>query len=59
MHSRKLSDPIAIVSTHLDDAVLSCVHLLPANLGDTVITAFDDAPQELHVGYNSRTTGMR
>lgn len=55
---RNLEEPIAVVSTHLDDAVLSCAHLLNANPGATVITVFAGSPDEMHNGYNSHTTGM-
>ena len=59
MRRHSLTEPIAVVSTHLDDAVMFCAHLLHANPSATVIGVFAGASDEMHDGYNSRTTGMR
>lgn len=49
--------PILVVSTHLDDAVLSCGQFLYANPSTTVVTVLAGAPDVPHEGYNSSTTG--
>ena len=36
--------PMAVVSTHLDDAVLSCAQVLAANPGAVVVTVFSGGP---------------
>lgn len=51
------SQPVVVLSTHLDDAVLSCGHFLLANPSTTVVTVLAGAPRVNHEGYNSRTTG--
>jgi LmbE family N-acetylglucosaminyl deacetylase len=51
------SQPVVIISTHLDDAVLSCAQLIHATSNVTVITVLAGAPDAFHEGYNSRTTG--
>ena len=51
--------PVYFISTHLDDVVLSCAHFLAANPGCTVITVLAGAPEQVHEGYNSNTTGER
>ncbi|MGD0056057.1 MAG: PIG-L family deacetylase [Acidimicrobiales bacterium] len=50
--------PVLVVSTHLDDAVLSCGHFLYANPSTTVVTVLAGAPHVNHEGYNSETTGQ-
>jgi len=37
-------DRIAVVSPHLDDAVLGCAHLMAAHPGTTVVTVFSGRP---------------
>ncbi len=49
--------PIVVISTHLDDAVLSCAQFIHAHSDVTVITVLAGAPDAFHEGYNSRTTG--
>ena len=49
--------PIVVISTHLDDAVLSCAQLINATSDVTVVTVLAGAPEEFHEGYNSQTTG--
>jgi LmbE family N-acetylglucosaminyl deacetylase len=51
------SEPILIVSTHLDDAVLSCGHFLSENPQAVVLTVLAGAPEKLREGYNANTTG--
>ena len=46
-----------MLSTHLDDAVLSCGNFLYTHPSTTVMTILAGAPDALHEGYNSRTTG--
>jgi LmbE family N-acetylglucosaminyl deacetylase len=50
--------PVLVIAPHLDDAVLSCAHLLYKNPSSMVVTALAGAPQVDHVGYNSKTTGQ-
>jgi LmbE family N-acetylglucosaminyl deacetylase len=45
------------VSTHLDDAVLSCGHFLSENPQAVVLTVLAGAPEKLREGYNANTTG--
>jgi LmbE family N-acetylglucosaminyl deacetylase len=52
------TEPILVLSTHLDDAVLSCGHFLYRHPSTTVATVLAGAPQVSHEGYNSRTTGQ-
>ena len=49
--------PLVVISPHLDDAVLSCGHLLNAHPSTTVVTVLAGAPDVTHEGYNSRSTG--
>jgi len=51
------SEPVLFVSTHLDDAVLSCGHYLSINPNSVVLTALAGAPERLREGYNANTTG--
>src|ERR1022692_979836 len=53
------SGPVLVVSTHLDDAVLSCGHFLSKNPQSVVLTVFAGAPDRMHEGYNSITTGEK
>jgi LmbE family N-acetylglucosaminyl deacetylase len=53
------SGPVLVVSTHLDDAVLSCGHFLSKNPQSVVLTVFAGAPDRMHEGYNSATTGEK
>jgi LmbE family N-acetylglucosaminyl deacetylase len=46
-----------VISTHLDDAVLSCAQFLHTRSDTTVVTVLAGAPQAMHQGYNSATTG--
>ena len=57
MERFELTSPVVVVSSHLDDAVLSCGDLLFAHPSTTVLTVFAGAPPVEHVGYNSRCTG--
>jgi LmbE family N-acetylglucosaminyl deacetylase len=41
----------------LDDAVYSCANLLIAHRGSSVVTVFAGAPNVMHDGYNSASTG--
>ena len=50
-------EPVLVLSSHLDDAVLSCGHFLYANPLTTVVTVLAGAPDTNHEGYNSKTTG--
>lgn len=50
-------DPILVVSPHLDDAIYSCANLLIAHRGSSVVTVFAGAPNVMHDGYNSASTG--
>jgi LmbE family N-acetylglucosaminyl deacetylase len=47
------------VSTHLDDAVLSCGHFLSKNPQSVVLTVLAGAPEIIHEGYNFNRTGER
>jgi LmbE family N-acetylglucosaminyl deacetylase len=47
---------IMVISTHLDDAVLSCAQFLRSRPGTTVVTVFAGAPLSHHAGYNAKTT---
>ena len=50
--------PVVVISTHLDDAVLSCAQTLLAFDRPIVATVFTDAPPvERHDGWNHATTG--
>ena len=49
--------PVMVISTHLDDAVLSCAQFIHANPGTTVVTVLAGAPDVYHKGYNSKSTG--
>ena len=51
--------PVVVISTHLDDAVLSCAMFLSANPGAVVVTVLAGAPEVFHDGYNSTSTGER
>jgi LmbE family N-acetylglucosaminyl deacetylase len=53
-----IAHPACVISTHLDDAALSCGHWLSANPGATVLTVYAGAP-DIHRtdGWNFRTTG--
>ena len=51
------ASPSLVVSTHLDDAVLSCGQLLSVSPETTVLTVLAGAPNELRKGYNAVTTG--
>jgi LmbE family N-acetylglucosaminyl deacetylase len=46
-----------VVSTHLDDAVLSCGHFLSSHPDAQVLTVLAGAPEKLREGYNANTTG--
>lgn len=50
-------EPVLVLSPHLDDAVLSCGHFLFAHPSTAVVTVLAGAPDALHEGYNSKTTG--
>ena len=50
-------EPVVVISPHLDDAVLSCALFLHAHPATTVMTVLAGAPEALHEGYNSATTG--
>jgi LmbE family N-acetylglucosaminyl deacetylase len=50
--------PSCLISTHLDDAALSCSHWLAARPGVDVVTVFTGAPDvEWRDGWNYRSTG--
>jgi LmbE family N-acetylglucosaminyl deacetylase len=51
------SGPTLVVSTHLDDAVLSCGHFLSSHPDSMVLTVLAGAPEKLREGYNANTTG--
>ena len=51
------SEPVLIVSTHLDDAVLSCGFFLSTHPQSSVLTVLAGAPGKLRKGYNANTTG--
>jgi LmbE family N-acetylglucosaminyl deacetylase len=51
------SGPVLVVSTHLDDAVLSCGHFLSGHPDAVVLTVLAGAPEKLREGYNANTTG--
>jgi LmbE family N-acetylglucosaminyl deacetylase len=57
MMSFKPSRPVIVISPHLDDAVLSCARLIHSIPGTTVVSVLAGAPDTVHEGYNSRTTG--
>jgi LmbE family N-acetylglucosaminyl deacetylase len=50
-------EPVVVISPHLDDGVLSCAQLIDASSDVMVLTVLAGAPNELHTGYNSKTTG--
>lgn len=50
--------PLVVVSTHLDDAVLSCGQLLAAHPGSTVVTVFAGLPGGASGAWDHRTTGL-
>jgi len=54
----ELTRPIVVVSPHLDDAALSCAHVLAAYPGCAVLTVLAGAPETYHDGYNSRWTNQ-
>lgn len=49
--------PLLFISTHLDDVALSCSFALLANPEPIVVTVLAGAPETVHDGYNSNTTG--
>jgi LmbE family N-acetylglucosaminyl deacetylase len=49
--------PVLVISTHLDDAVLSCAQFIHSQSDTTVVTVFAGAPRAIHKGWNSATTG--
>lgn len=51
------SGPTLVVSTHLDDAVLSCGHFLSSHPDSVVLSVLAGAPEKLREGYNANTTG--
>jgi LmbE family N-acetylglucosaminyl deacetylase len=54
----EIEGPVLILSTHLDDAVLSCTDLLRSQSSPAVATVFAGAPAVVHKGYNSECTGQ-
>jgi LmbE family N-acetylglucosaminyl deacetylase len=59
MSELDVAQPILVLSSHLDDAVLSCGQFLYAHPSTTVVTVLAGAPDAIHEGYNSSTTGKR
>ena len=57
MNQFQPSGPALVVSTHLDDAVLSCGHFLSFHPDAVVLTVLAGAPEKLREGYNANTTG--
>jgi LmbE family N-acetylglucosaminyl deacetylase len=51
------SEPVLVVSTHLDDAVLSCGFFLSTHPRSAVLTVLAGAPEKFREGYNANTTG--
>lgn len=51
------TEPVIVISPHLDDGVLSCAQLIDVSSDVTVVTVLAGAPNELHTGYNSKSTG--
>ncbi|MDQ1477849.1 MAG: hypothetical protein QOE62_3078 [Actinomycetota bacterium] len=50
--------PACFVSTHLDDAVMSCGHLIAQTADVTIMTIFAGAPDANFGGWNCATTGQ-
>lgn len=57
MNQFKPSESVLVVSTHLDDAVLSCGQFLSLRPDAVVLTVLAGAPEKLREGYNANTTG--
>lgn len=52
------AEPVMVLSPHLDDALFSCGKFLADHPGAIVVTVFAGAPDVMHEGYNSRSTGQ-
>jgi LmbE family N-acetylglucosaminyl deacetylase len=54
----QIDEPTLLVSTHLDDAALSCSYFIKQNPDITVVTALAGAPDRYTINdWNSQTTG--
>lgn len=52
------SEPLLIISPHLDDAVLSCAQLINSHPGSTILTILAGHVPGAHSGWSAQTTGL-
>jgi LmbE family N-acetylglucosaminyl deacetylase len=55
---RDESQPVLMISPHLDDAVLSCGQLINSRPGTVITTVLAGFPHGPHAGWSAQTTGL-
>lgn len=57
-HPLEDSGPVLLISSHLDDAVLSCGQLINSRPGTVITTILAGFPPGAHTGWSGQTTGQ-